>query len=154
MISNQLHLAIQELGHLSETARAVASRLSEGMPTLSTSATAPAADAPVAELQAQVAELQKLVDNLRSIIDDEDLPDANVTDQQASEFIDNLTASFGNAHPSVLARMYQKVYFKNVPRNIRVLMATALTNYASKTEDFVVPDIWGTLLANSGYLPK
>lgn len=142
---------------LSETARAAAARLhactKDGRPIVSASASDGLAPTPTDLLHVQVADLQKMVARLRALIDD-DLPDAEFTDIQASEFLDRFTTSLADTHPAVLARAYGVEYFKSAPRNVRLLMATALINHASKTEGFQSPSVWGTLLANSGYLQQ
>lgn len=155
MISNKLHNSIQELAQLSDMARAVANRLSERRPTGVVQAGALAElddqNPGVEELKQQVAALQKLVSELGSIIEDE-APGTELTDTQASDFSTRFTKSLGTTHPAVLARVYNKQYYASVPRNVRMLMATALVNHASKTPGFETPDVWNTLLANSGYL--
>ena len=160
MISNKLHKAIQDLGKLSSTARVVAARLqapdylpvTEKTQALSSDSGAASEETAARNaLQVQVTELQKLVARLRTLLDD-DLPDAEFTDVQSHAFTERFIASLGTTHPAVLARAYNTEYFKSIPRNIRTLMATALLNYSIATPEFIAPDVWGSLIANSGYL--
>lgn len=151
MISNKLHNSIQELTQLSALARTIVHRFDGlGAEALGT-AVAAESTPEVNELREQVAALKRMVEDLGTLIEDA-VPSPELTDVQASDFNDRFTKSLGNTHPSVLARVYHTRYFKSIPRNVRLLMATVLVNHASKTPGFETPDVWNTLIANSGHL--
>ena len=142
MISNKMQVAIRHITQLSEQAKTVADRLNKSIGGQEAASTvlgqiAVAASQPglifkslnadmeaVKALHDQIAHLNELVEHLKDILEDE--AEAVFTDEQAYVFTEGLAVSLKELSAMTIRSVYDRNYFANYPKNLRVLIANSL----------------------------
>lgn len=164
MISNKMQIAIRQITQLSEQAKTVADRLNRsiggdgGLATIPGQVVANARPGiifnslssdmeTVKALQDQIRHLNELVEQLKDILEDE--AEAVFTDEQAYVFSEGLAVSLKELPAMTIRTVYDRSYFANYAKNLRVLIANALVNHFSTLKLEPMP-LWHTLIANNG----
>ncbi len=133
--------AIFELVSISASARDIANRIDPNL----------AMTADLETLKSQVARMSTMLESISQELDESKNPEAQFTDADAFDFNAAFTKSLEGLTYRVIVNVYGTQYMRAYPRNIRVLVCTALLNHFT-AKNLKPLSVWTTVVANNGAL--
>ncbi len=141
MITDKQRSAIQKLVSLSGNAREIVDGFD---PSIS-------ASADVLSLKTKVSEMAELLASLTQDLDEATHPQAVFSDDESYEFTTTFTKAVEGMGYRQIVTYYGREYLQVYPKNVRVLICTALVNNF-QLRKLTPLDVWTTVIASNGSL--
>jgi len=145
MLPARIRSIVLELADISGEARQLSARLLSHSRSAVSAEEMPAED--LESLRSKVAELSEQVRNLKLALNE--IPDAKFTDEELSMFKASFEQSLKEQSLPTLSQVYSSEYFRDKPKNVRVVVATSLVNEFNRRGG-TPSDIWTTIIAKNG----